>query len=130
MPQARKTPANPKPAAKRSPKPKSPVPPEEQLPEVHQAPAGDVAADEPLEAVEAVADRLRQLNERIIAAGRSTGIATLDGYEKALSAIAATLERGPGRSDIEWLSSLATAQAKFLRDVTQAWTSAARKLIG
>jgi hypothetical protein len=50
----------------------------------------------------------------------------LSSYEKALKSIASTLERGPGKSDVEWISSLASAQARFIRDVTNSWTSAAR----
>ena len=50
-------------------------------------------------------------------------------YEKALKAIAHTLESGPGSSDIDWISNLATTQAKFIRDVTTAWTSAARDML-
>jgi hypothetical protein len=79
--------------------------------------------------LEAVAQRIRKLNERIIEEGKSAGEATLSSYEKALKAIASTLERGPGKSDIEWISSLASAQAKFIRDVTDAWTSAARGML-
>jgi hypothetical protein len=72
---------------------------------------------------------VRKLNERIIEAGKGAGEATLTSYEKALKAIASSLERGPGSSDIEWISSLATTQAKFIRDVTEAWTSAARGML-
>jgi hypothetical protein len=79
--------------------------------------------------LEAVAERVRKLNERIIEAGKGAGEMTLTSYEKALKSIASTLERGPGSSDIEWLSNLATAQAKFIRDVTTAWTSAARDML-
>jgi hypothetical protein len=78
---------------------------------------------------EAAAERLRKLNERIIEAGKQTGENTLSSYEKALKAIAGVVERGPGRSDIEWISQLATTQAKFIRDVTEAWTSAARDML-
>jgi hypothetical protein len=78
---------------------------------------------------EAAAERLRKLNERIIDAGKKTGGATLSSYEAALNAIAGAVERGPGSSDIEWVAQLATTQAKFIRDVTEAWTSAARDLI-
>ena len=60
---------------------------------------------------------------------RRPGEATLTAYEKALKAIASSLERGPGKSDVEWISSLATTQAKWIRDVTSAWTSAARGMI-
>ncbi len=72
---------------------------------------------------------MRKLNERIIEAGKEAGEATLSSYEKALKAIASTLERGPGKSDVEWISSLATTQAKFIRDVTNAWTAAARGML-
>lgn len=79
--------------------------------------------------VEQVATRIRKLNERIIEAGKEAGDTTLASYERALKAIASTLERGPGKSDIEWVSNLATTQAKFIRDVTEAWTSAARNAL-
>ncbi len=78
---------------------------------------------------EAAAQRVRKLNERIIEAGREAGESTLTNYEKALKAIAGSLERGPGSSDIEWISNLATAQAKFIRDVTSSWTKTARDLL-
>lgn len=76
-----------------------------------------------------MAARLRKLNERIIDAGRDAGESTLDSYEKALKAIATAIEKGPGRSDIEWISHLATTQAKFIRDVTNSWTKAARGVL-
>jgi hypothetical protein len=79
--------------------------------------------------VDAVAQRIRKLNERIIEASKDAGETTLSSYERALKAIAASIERGPGRSDVEWVSALATTQAKFIRDVTNAWTSAARGML-
>jgi hypothetical protein len=79
--------------------------------------------------LEAAAERIRKLNERIIEAGKQTGETTLSSYEKALKAIAGAVERGPGTSDIDWISKVATTQAKFIRDVTQAWTTAARDML-
>jgi hypothetical protein len=79
--------------------------------------------------LDAVAQRVRKLNEKIIEESKSAGEATLTAYEKALKAIAGSLERGPGRSDVEWISTLATTQAKWIRDVTAAWTSAARGML-
>lgn len=76
--------------------------------------------------VDAAAQRVRNLNERIISAGKDAGESTLSSYESALKAIAGAIEKGPGSSEVEWISSLATAQAKFIRDVTTAWTKAAR----
>jgi hypothetical protein len=79
--------------------------------------------------LDAVAQRVRKLNERIIEDSKTAGEATLSAYEKALKTIASTLERGPGKSDVEWISSLATTQAKWIRDVTAAWTAAARGVL-
>jgi|SRR5579859_191419 len=76
--------------------------------------------------VEAVAQRVRKLNERIIDAGREAGETTLSAYEKALKSIATSLDRGAGRSDVEWVSQLLSTQAKFIRDVTDSLTKAAR----
>jgi hypothetical protein len=87
------------------------------------------SAGSPDARLEAAAERVRKLNERIIEAGKQTGETTLASYEKALKAIAGAVERGPGSSDIDWISQLATTQAKFIRDVTQAWTSAARDML-
>ncbi len=53
----------------------------------------------------------------------------MSSYEKALKAMASAVERGPGSSDIDWISQVATTQAKFIRDFTDAWTSAARKML-
>jgi hypothetical protein len=79
--------------------------------------------------LDAIAGRLRKLNERIIEAGKDAGETTLTSYEKALKAIASGIEKGPGASDVDWISNLATAQAKFIRDVTTAWTKAARNVL-
>ena len=79
--------------------------------------------------LDAVAQRVRKLNEKIIEESKSAGEATLTAYEKALKAIATSLERGPGKSDVEWISALATTQAKWIRDVTTAWTAAAHKML-
>jgi hypothetical protein len=77
--------------------------------------------------VDAAAARVRKLNERIISAGKEAGESTLSTYESALKSIASAIEKGPGSSEIDWISSVATAQAKFIRDVTTAWTKAARQ---
>jgi hypothetical protein len=87
------------------------------------------SAGSPEARLEATAERLRKLNERIIEVGKQTGESTLSSYEKALKAMASAVERGPGSSDIDWISHLATTQAKFMRDVTQAWTAAARDML-
>jgi hypothetical protein len=112
-------PAAAKPAAKRAPAKKPAA-----------ARSTAAKATNPAEArLEAAATRLRKLNERIIEASRDAGESTLTSYEKALKSIASGLEKGPGRSDVEWIANLATAQAKFIRELTDSWTSAARGML-
>jgi hypothetical protein len=79
--------------------------------------------------LDAAAQRVRKLNERIIEAGRDAGETTLTSYEKALKSIAGTIERRADSTEIDWISNLATTQAKFIRDVTDAWTKAAREML-
>jgi hypothetical protein len=81
------------------------------------------------ERFEVVAKRLRKLNEQIIDAARDRSESTLDSYEKALKAIANGLEKGPGKSDVDWIANLATSQAKFIRDITKSMADAARDAI-
>ncbi len=87
------------------------------------------SASSPEARLEAAATRVRKLNEQIIDAAKEAGEGTLSSYETALKAIAGAVERGPGTSQIDWIAQLATTQAKFIRDVTEAWTSAAREML-
>lgn len=89
--------------------------------------SAETTAAEP--GVEAATERIRELNERIIDAGKRAGVGALGIYESTLKAVADSVERGPGSSDIEWVSSIATAQANFMRDLTKAFASAARKAL-
>jgi hypothetical protein len=72
-------------------------------------------------------ERIRELNDRIIDAGKQAGTATLDLYEGALKSIADVLERSAGASEVDWVSRLLTSQADFIRDIAKYWTGAARK---
>lgn len=76
--------------------------------------------------VEAIAERLRKLNERIIDFGREAGENTLASYEKALKTIANGLQQSPAKDELEWISHLAASQAKFVRELTDSWAKAAR----
>ena len=77
--------------------------------------------------VEAIAERLRKLNERIIEFGREAGESTLTSYEKALKAIANGVSQSPAKDELEWITQLAASQAKFVRDITDSWAKAARE---
>jgi hypothetical protein len=77
--------------------------------------------------VEAIAERLRKLNEKIIDFGREAGESTLANYEKALKTIATGVQQSPAKDELEWISHLAASQAKFVREITDSWAKSARE---
>jgi hypothetical protein len=79
--------------------------------------------------VEAAAERIRNLNERIIDSARKAGGVYLDTYEKSLKSIADFQETVGGASGIEWVTAVANSQANFTRSMAEAYTSAAREVI-
>lgn len=77
--------------------------------------------------VEAIAERVRKLNEKIIEVGREAGESTLANYEKTLKTIASGISKSPAKDELEWIQQLAASQAKFVRDITESWAKAARE---
>jgi primosomal protein N'' len=75
------------------------------------------------------AERLSDFNERLLDAGRKAANSYLDAYEKTLQSVADYQEKAARQTDVEWISSVVGAQAKFTRDLTQVYVSAARELI-
>jgi hypothetical protein len=80
-------------------------------------------------ATEATTERIRDLNERILDAGKKAGGAYLDACEKALESIADYQEKVAKQSDVEWVSTIVDAQARFTRDLTQLYVSTGRELL-
>jgi hypothetical protein len=80
------------------------------------------------ESFEQAADRLRDLNERIIESSRKAGQSYVDAYEKTLTSIADFQDRIGKTSQVEWISTLAHAQADFTRNWAEAYTTAARNV--
>jgi hypothetical protein len=80
-------------------------------------------------AFEEAAERIRDLNERIIEASRKAGKAYLDAYETFLRGIADYQQKVAGASQVEWFSALMNAQADFTREVAKAATRSAREFM-
>jgi hypothetical protein len=78
---------------------------------------------------DAAADRIRDLNERIIESSKKAGSTYLDIYEKTLNSIADYQEKVGEQSQVDWISTIANAQASFTRDLAGAYSSAARSLL-
>ena len=78
---------------------------------------------------EQTTERIRELNERILDSGRKAGGAYLDAYEKALQSIADYQEQVARQTDIEWISTIVDAQARFTRELTKLYVSTGRELL-
>src|SRR4051794_4281039 len=83
----------------------------------------------PTQEFEATAERLRELNERIIESSRKAGQSYVDAYEKTLNSVADFQDRIGKASQVEWISTLAQAQADFTRNWAEAYTGAARNVL-
>jgi hypothetical protein len=81
------------------------------------------------DSVEAVAERLTELNEQAVANGRKAGAAYATSYEKAVVALVDSYKKAAAATRLDWVSTMATAQADFTREVTKAYISAARDLV-
>jgi hypothetical protein len=80
-------------------------------------------------AVDETVERVRDLNERILEASRKAGGAYLDAYEKTLQSIADYQTQVAQQTDIEWLSTVIEAQARFTRELTKLYVSAGREML-
>jgi hypothetical protein len=81
------------------------------------------------ETFERTAERVRELNERLLRSAIEAGSKTLDAYERALRTLVVAGEDGAAATPFGWLTALAQAQADFVRDVSLAHAAALRVLL-
>ena len=84
---------------------------------------------DPRAAGEATTERIRALNERIIESAKAAGQASLDAYEKALQSLVDFEQKAATASQLEWVTAVASAHAKFVQDVSAAYVTAAREAL-
>ena len=89
----------------------------------------DSFQSDPNKAADEVIKRIHELTERFIASAKSAGNSSLDAYEKSLQTLVEFQERAAGASQLDWVSSIAAAHAKFVQDVSAAYVSAAREML-
>jgi hypothetical protein len=73
--------------------------------------------------------RIRDFNERVIDAGKKAGGAYLDAYERAAQSLVDYQEQVARQTDVEWLSTIVDAQAKFTRELTKVYVATGRQLL-
>ncbi len=88
-----------------------------------KTPDGDTPAG-----MEELADQVRQLNERIIEASKRSGETYLQSYQQLLKTVADVQEEAGKASPWDWVTTMATAQANFTRDIAEAYAAAGRRL--
>ena len=79
--------------------------------------------------IDATTERIRDLNERILDAGKQAGGVYLDAYEKTLESIADYRENVAKPNDVEWISTVIDAQARFTRELTKVYVDTGRDLL-
>lgn len=82
------------------------------------------------DSVEHATERVVELSEKASVNGRKASAAYLNSYEKAVIALADSYERAAGATKLDWVSSVASAQADFTRETTKTYANAARELVG
>jgi hypothetical protein len=73
-------------------------------------------------------DRIRTINDQIVAAARQGGDASLQAYERLLR-IVADAQEAAGDRGAEWLRAFSEAQARFTRALADALPAAARSAL-
>jgi hypothetical protein len=80
-------------------------------------------------ATEASTEQFRGLNERLVDAGKRAGTVYLDAYEKAMKSIADYQPKVAESTGVEWVSTIADAQARFTRNLAELYASTGRELL-
>jgi hypothetical protein len=80
-------------------------------------------------AVDDVTEKLLGYNEKAIETGKKLTGTYIDSYEKAALGVAELQEKVAAATTVEWVATAASAQAGLTRELTKAYTSAARELV-
>jgi hypothetical protein len=86
-------------------------------------------ASAPQAVFESATAGLSEFNERVTTEAKKAGNVTLDVYESTVRALADLTEKVGASSPVEFVSTVTAAQAKATRDLTSAYTKAARSLL-
>jgi hypothetical protein len=78
---------------------------------------------------EETAQKVVEYNEKVVEIGKRLTGTAIDSYEKAALSAADLQEKVAGASRVEWVASVASAQAGLTRELTKAYTKAARELL-
>ncbi|WP_432559089.1 hypothetical protein [Granulicoccus sp. GXG6511] len=75
-------------------------------------------------------ERIRQINEEMIESASASGHRVLDTYEDTLRTMLEFQLSLAEATQIQWVNTMARAQAQFMLEVSSYYTKAARDLLG
>jgi hypothetical protein len=90
-----------------------------------QTKSAERAAERVIESHAAAAE----LQDKAVAESKKARAAHLASYEELVLSLADSYEKAAGATEVEWVTRIATAQADVTRELTRAYTSAARALV-
>jgi hypothetical protein len=76
--------------------------------------------------VEQTVQHLKELSNQAIEAGKQNGRIWLDTYEQMLNSFIDLQKKAASGSQAEWVTTLANTNADFVREMSQAYLTAAR----
>ena len=77
--------------------------------------------------VEQATQRVRELSDRVIDQAKQSGLSWLEAYEKVLDSMLRLQQQAAQGTNVEWVSSLATTQADFVREMSKVYLDAVRQ---
>jgi hypothetical protein len=77
--------------------------------------------------MEAVAQRVRDLSERVVAQAKKNGLTFLEGYERVLKDMLDLEEQAARGTGQDWAKTLATTHANFVRDTSEVFLGAMKE---
>jgi hypothetical protein len=83
----------------------------------------------PADDFEQVTERVRQYSDKATDAGKKLSGTLVDSYEKYVLTLADAGQKAGEATNIEWISTAASAQAGITREMAKAYASAARELL-
>jgi hypothetical protein len=92
---------------------------------------GSTMASDATAGAEAAVQRIRDLTEQFIQSAKTAGNVSLDAYEKSLQNLVDFTQRMASGTpnELDWVSQIAQANAKFMQDITAAYVQAARDML-
>jgi len=81
---------------------------------------------DPTPGLEEAAQRVKDLSDKVVAQAKQNGLAWLEGYERVLKNMLEFEEQAAKGTGVDWVATLATTQANFVRETSSAFIGAMR----